>query len=473
MLRMVAHIALVGLVIGAAQAQPSAPARPDVMPYRDAAGRIIEAALASDEAWTQLEQLCDDIGHRLSGSAALDRAIEWAASTLRRGGAENVRVDPVMVPKWVRGRESATLLTPLERELPMLGLGGSVGTPPEGVTAEVIVVGDENELNALPDERVRGRIVLFNKAMPPYSAERGTSYGPTVKYRSQGARLAAARGAVAALVRSVTARSLQSPHTGGMNYGDAKTKVPTAAITVEDAESMARMQARGIPVRVTLRMEAKDEGLVPSGNVIGELRGREAPDEVVVIGGHIDSWDVGQGAHDDGAGCVISMEAIRLLRKLDLRPRRTIRVVLWTNEENGLAGGKAYAEKYKDDLAKHVAAIESDSGAFAPRGFSVSHVDAAREKRAVQQLSEIVKLLEPLGAAKAEGGGGGADIGPLKPFGVPVMGHEVDNSIYFDYHHTHADTLDKVDRTDLNRNVAAMAIMAYVLADMPGRLGDE
>ncbi len=449
------------------------------MLYADTARQIIDRALADDGAWTKLEQLCDDIGHRLSGSAGLEKAVQWAAETMRRDGHENVRLQKVMVPKWVRGNESLHMHAPQETEIPMLGLGGSVGTPPEGITAEVISVRDEDDLHAR-GEQVRGKIVLFDVPMPRENEQVGAGYGPAVRYRGAGARMAAEYGAVAALVRSVTTRSLQSPHTGAMNYAGAKDAIPSAAISVESAARITRLQARGIPVRVTLKMEARTEGMAPSANVIGELRGCERPDEVVVIGGHLDSWDVGQGAHDDGGGCIISMSALTLLRQLGLTPRRTIRVVLFTNEENGLAGGAAYADEHAAEMPNHVAAIESDSGIFALRGFgtSVSPADppnrkACSEELAVAQLAEICTLLAPLGELQASAGGGGADIGPMRPFGVPMIGQQVDMTHYFDYHHTHADTIEKIDPLHLKQNVAALAVTAYILADMPERFAEQ
>ncbi len=464
-------LTLAAAAVPDASAQADSAATPIADAYRDQAARIIDAALAGNDAWKKMHELCDGIGHRLSGSESLDRAIQWALQTMKAEGAENVRGEKVMIPRWVRGEESAVMLEPRHHRLGMLGLGGSVATPPEGITAEVVAVRDKEHLDELGDA-VRGKIVLFNYAMPPYTEERGTSYGSTVRYRSNGAVWAAEHGAVAALVRSVTARSMHTPHTGAMRYGDADRKIPSAAVTIEDAESIARLCESGQKVVVRLKMDAKTHDDVESANAIGELLGREKPDEIVVIGGHIDSWDVGTGAHDDGGGCVIAMEAINLLRKLDLRPRRTIRVVLFTNEENGLRGGRAYAEDHKDELSKHVAAIESDSGVFAPRGYGVSINDEARQALAVKQLADIVSLLEPIGANRATSGGGGADIGPMGPAGVPTLGHEVDMSRYFDYHHTPADTLDKVDPQELSKNVAALAVVAYVLADMPGRLGE-
>ncbi|MCH8805837.1 MAG: M20/M25/M40 family metallo-hydrolase [Planctomycetes bacterium] len=461
------------LVAGLARAdEPAANAGSIADRYRPQAKRIIDAVLAGNDAYEKLEQLCDGIGHRLSGSKSLERAIEWAVATLEKEGQENVRAEPVMVPKWVRGNESATLIKPYRRDLPMLGLGGSVGTPPQGITAPVVSVFDEKELEKLGDA-VRGKIVLFDHPMATYDPERGSGYGGAVRFRSNGARWAAQHGAVAALVRSVTARSLQSPHTGAMRYRDAKVKIPAAAITTEHAAMITRLQKRGVEVVVTLKMEARDEGMAPSANVVAELRGREEPDEIVVISGHFDSWDVGQGAHDDGGSCVVAMEVLNVLRKLELVPRRTIRVVLWTNEENGLRGARQYVEDHKDELSKHVAAIEMDSGVFAPRGYSVQINDEKKQELAGKQLADILTLLEPLGATRARTGHSGADVGQMVSAGVPCLGHQVEGSLYFDYHHSHADTIDKIDPKELDRNVAAMAVTAYVLADMPGKLGES
>lgn len=440
--------------------------------YRDAAKRIINATLAGNDAWEKMEELCLTVGPRLSGSRQLEKAVDWAARTMQRNGQENVRRETVMVPHWVRGRESLTMLDPHERPMGMLGLGGSVGTPPSGITGEVVVVEDEEQFNRLDRADVEGRVVLFNKAMPPYDPVQGSGYGKTVYYRTHGARIAVEKGAVACLIRSVTASSLYTPHTGAMNYGDAEVQIPAAAITVEDADMIARLTRRGEKVRVRLEMEARTLPDAPSANVIGELRGSSHANEVVVIGGHLDSWDVGHGAHDDGGGCVIAMEAINVLRKLNLRPRRTIRVVLWVNEENGLRGGKAYADEHAHELPDHVAALESDSGIFQPLGFSVDCKDTSRERLAQAQMADIVSLLDDLGSMHVETGWSGADVSPMKDAGVMLLGHRVDGSIYFNYHHSHADTLDKIDPQLLSRNVAAMAVVAYVLADMPTRLGD-
>lgn len=439
--------------------------------YRPVADRIIQTALAGNDAYRKLEHLCDDVGHRLSGSPQLDQAIQWAVKALTQDGHENVHTEPAMVPRWVRGVESCTMTAPRSEPLTLLGLGGSVGTPPEGLTAPVLAVRDEAELDALGD-RARGKIILFDNPMPPYDPDRGAGYGTTVRFRGRGPRLAAEKGAVACLIRSVTAHSLRSPHTGATGYKDAPRQIPAAALSVEDAAMISRLQARGIEVVVTLKMEAKTLDPVESANVVAELRGSTQPDEVVVIGGHLDSWDVGQGAHDDGAGCVMAMEALTVLRKMDLRPRRTIRVVLWTNEENGLGGARAYAERHADELPKHAAAIEADSGGFRPVGYSVECADPDRQARAAKELADLTALLASIGATRVEAGGSGADLSPMKPAGVVLLGHDNDGRNYFDYHHSPADTFDKIDRDDLSKNVAALATMAYLLADMPGRLGD-
>jgi carboxypeptidase Q len=307
--------------------------------------------------------------------------------------------------------------------------------------------------------------------MPAYTEERGTGYGTAVRFRSKGAQLAAAQGAVACLIRSVTAHSLRSPHTGMMRYDDAIVRIPAAALSIEDTEMIARLRARGVPVTVTLKMEAQNHGEIPSANVIGELRGTVHPEEIVVISGHIDSWDVGQGAHDDGGGCAMAMEALTVLRKLNLRPRRTVRVVLWTAEEVGLHGAKQYAADHAQELAGHVAAIEADIGCFSPIGYGIDCKDTTRLHLAAKQLGEILELSRAVAPLRVMPGHSAPDVGPLKAHGVIVMGHDTNPARYFDYHHTHADTLDKIDPHELQRNVAVMAVTAYVIADMPQRLG--
>jgi len=425
--------------------------------YQATADQILAHARADRGAYAKLAFLTDRIGHRLAGSPQLDLAIAWAKDALAADG-HAVTTEPVMVPHWQRGAERAQLVAPITRDLVMLGLGGSVGTPPGGVTAPVVVVHGWDELAARAAE-VKGAIVLYDVAMPAWTEAHGSGYGDVVPFRGAGAIAAAKLGAVAVLMRSVTAHSLRSPHTGAMRYVDGVPRIPAAAVTVEDAALIARLAAAG-PVRVTLTMGARLLPEAPSANVLAELRGRERPDEVVVIGAHLDSWDVGQGAHDDGAGVVHVMQALTTLRALGLTPRRTIRVVLFTNEENGLRGGKGYAATHGGD--HHVALLETDSGGFAPRGFRVeTHGDAALRAR----LVEATQLLAPLGATAIEDDEAGADISPLVDAGALGLGLAVDGRTYFDIHHTAADTLDKVDPQALADGVAAIAVMAYVLAD--------
>jgi carboxypeptidase Q len=435
--------------------------------YRDAARRIVDTARADRRAYDTLVELSDTIGHRLAGSPSLDQAITWAAARMKTDGLD-VRTEPVMVPHWKRGVEEAAIVAPHARPLTILGLGGSVSTPRGGITAPVVVVRDWDELERRKAD-VKGKIVVYNAAMPPWTRERGSGYGIAVEYRWSGASRAAKHGAVAVLVRSATSRSLNTPHTGSLGYDKDVAKIPAGSLTIEDAELLARLAARG-PVQVRLRLESQVLPDAPSANVIGELSGRELPDEIVVIGAHLDSWDVGQGAHDDGAGCVTMMEALALIKRLGLQPRRTIRVVLFTNEENGLRGGKAYAQEHAAELPHTVLALEADSGGFQPTGFGVDHKDPAIARRIQQRIAQIATLLRPLGTLKVELGGGGADISPMKPAGVPQVGLWVDNRTYFDYHHTAADTVDKVDPAHLADMVAATAVLAYVVADLPERI---
>jgi carboxypeptidase Q len=424
--------------------------------YREPAGRLIGESLASDEAWQRLAYIGDTFGNRLSGSPNLDAAIKWAVDEMKRDGLENVRSEPVKVPHWVRGRESLEIVAPTPQPLVVLGLGNSVGTPAQGIEADLVVVHSFEELDAARD-RVRGKIVLFNV---PF-----TNYGDTVRFRGSGASRTAALGGVAMLVRSVGPAGLRTPHTGALNYTEGQPQIPAAAVTTEDAARLQRMADRGTPVRLKLTMEAHFLPDADSANVIGELRGREKPDEVVVVGGHFDSWDVGTGSTDDGGGCVVTWEALRLMKRLNLRPRRTVRVVLWTNEENGGRGGLAYRDQHQAELGNHIMMLESDGGVFRPRGFGFSGNDAARAK-----VRDIATLLTGIQANWVGPSGGGADIGPsVQQGGIPAMALEVDGN-YFLIHHTPADTVDKIDPMDVARSAAAIAVVTYVVADMPDRL---
>jgi hypothetical protein len=429
--------------------------------YRQAANRLIEAAMADRGGMEKLSYLCDRIGNRLSGSPALDRAIAWSAAQMKKDGLENVVTPRVMVPHWARGAESASVVEPVQQPLTILGLGGSVATPAEGITAAVVPVADFEELERKGRSGITGKIVLFNA---PY-----VSYGRTVIFRHSGPSRAAKLGAVAVLVRSITPLAAQLPHTGALEYSSDAPQVPAAAVTIEDATLIQRLTDAGNPVTVHLKMEAHTEPDAPSANVIGEIPGSERPDEIVVMGGHLDSWDVGEGAQDDGSGCISALEAAHLIRQLGLKPRRTIRVVFWVNEENGGAGGRAYRDWAGATVRHHVASLEMDGGAETPLGFGVTA--GIQTPAAVARLRFVGALLERIGAGAITPGGGGADIAPIMGDGVPGLALRTTGAHYFDWHHTRADTVDKVNPDDFRRCIAAMAVMAYALADMPERLG--
>ena len=411
---------------------------------------ILEAAQADHSAWNLLADLCDNIGARLAGSVELEKAVQWSVEQLKAAGADAVWTEPVMVPHWERGGESARMLEPREQPLTILGLGGTVAGTVEG---EVVVVRD---LEAMGEE-VKDRIVLFDTHMEKTTpAVRG--YGGAVGVRIHGPSKAAKLGAKATMLRSLTTRSLDTPHTGVTRYDSLEHRIPAIAVTIEDADSMARLVDGGVKVRVSITTGGVTHPDRESHNVIGEIRGSSKPHEIVLIGAHLDSWDVGQGAHDDGAGVVEVIEALRIIRALELKPKRTIRVVLFTNEENGLRGGLAYAEAHRPRRKeKHRAAIESDLGGGPPRYWTAggSLVDRAWLDRAAA----------PLGMPVMEGGGG-ADIKPLGEQGVLRIGFRPDDSAYFDIHHTRADTVDKVDPDALAEATAAMAGLAWQLANV-------
>ena len=417
---------------------------------------IINPAMNHSTAYERLAYLCDTFGPRLSGSSNLEKALDWIILEMRSDGLKMARGERVQVPTWIRGNESLDLILPFKKSMAMLGLGGSIATPKGGIKAEVVVVNSFDELDETKSN-VRGKIVLFNV---PF-----TTYGETVQYRYKGASSAARYGALASLIRSVGSWSMNTTHTGVMTYVRDQPKIPHAAITMEDAMMLGRLQERGEKIVLHLRMEARSVADRWSRNVIAELPGSEFPEEIVVLGGHIDSWDVGQGAHDDAGGCVAAWQAVKLIKELGLQPKRTLRVVLWTNEENGGRGNKNYRDEHFDELKDHILAIESDGGVFNPRGFGFTGSDESRDI-----LTDISRLLLPIDANAIFKGGRAADIAPLNDEGVPVMSLKVDGSKYFWYHHTSADTFDKVDIMEFNRCVAAMAIMGYIVADMDDRL---
>jgi carboxypeptidase Q len=425
------------------------------------ADKLIDGALKDSAAWNRLAELVDTFGNRPVGSASLELAIDWIVAAMKKDGLDDVHTEPVMVPHWVRGRESAMLLVPHRAPLHMLGLGRSVGTPQGGITADVLVVNDFADLHAHA-EQAKGKIVLFDHHFDPAKAP-FDAYGEAVFYRFAGADSAAAYGGVAALVRSVTPHSLSTPHTGAMGYGDTTAHahhVPAAAITLEDADMLHRIQNRGQRVRVTLSMQAHMLPDAHSRNIIAEVRGTEHPDEIIVLGGHIDSWDVGQGAMDDGGGFVSAWEALRLIKQLGLKPRRTIRVVGWVNEEMGGRGANAYRDAHRAELPKHKFALESDNGAFTPKGIRLTGPDS---------LLPVVKgFLAPLariGVTQASMGDPEADVTPLAEAGVPALALDIDASRYFWYHHTDADMMSALDPHQVALCVATMGVVVLQAAN--------
>lgn len=430
----------------------------------DAASRLAGRALLSNRAMETLEELCDDVGARLSGSAEANHAVEWCVARLKKDGFENAHAEKATVPHWVRGRCEAAMTSPRLQPMHACALGGSVGTGGKPLVASVVATESLESLAKLSREQVDGRIVLFTRRMTRDGGE-ASGYGATVSIRGRGASAAAKLGAVGVMIRSVGTANARLPHTGNMSYEEGITRIPAIALSAEDAEMIDRLLARGIEVKASFETTCAMEGEVESANVVADLPGREKPDEIVLLSGHLDSWDLASGAIDDGAGCVIAWEAARLMRELGIKPRRTIRIVLWMSEENGSSGAKAYATQHEAEAGKHVVAIEADSGAGRPLAFGLTcaEPDLAR----VQALAPLVR---GLGCGTVKKGGGGADVGQLRRLAIPTMGLNQDDYWYFDYHHTPADTPDKVDPHELSLNVAAMAVMAYAIADLEPRL---
>lgn len=456
------------------KAQQPAPPPPRYDPKFVSEIKAIQAAaLKSDYAYRQLAHLSNNIGPRLSGSPQAQAAVEYTAAELRKLGLE-VKLEKVMVPHWVRGEETGALveyphMAPgTTQKIVLTALGGSVATPKEGLTAEVVVVDNFEQLQALGREGVAGKIVLFTAKFDQRLADNGlagAAYGQAVIYRGAGAGAAARLGAVAAIVRSVGGAEYRLPHTGALRYANDVPKIPGASIASEDADLIAYLAAQGkVRMRLVLTPQTLPDEV--SYNVVADLKGTQYPEQVVIVSGHLDSWDLGTGALDDGAGCVMAMQAVQLVKQLRLRPRRTIRVVLWMNEENGLMGARTYANDHKNEMANHFAAIEADIGSGRPLGFNASG------------KPDILTLLQPLATILQSQGAGvtrlvqetGADISVLQTAGVPTFAPLQDTRTYFNYHHTAADTLDKVNPRDLQENCAVVAALTYTLANMPESL---
>jgi carboxypeptidase Q len=431
--------------------------------------RLQQAALTSDYAYRQVAHLSNNIGPRLTGSAQAAKAVEYVASELKALGCE-VQLERVMVPHWVRGEETAALVqfpgqaANTTQKIVLCALGDSVATPTDGIEAEVIAVRNFDELKSLPRDKVAGKIVLFNYPFDKQMAAEGRggeAYGEAVVYRADGPSAAARQGAVACLIRSVGGAEYRLPHTGQTDYANDAPKIPAGAVTAEDADLIADLVRQG-PVRMKLVLTPKTLPDVESANVIGDIKGSEHPEQVIIVSGHLDSWDLGTGAIDDGAGVAVSMGVANLTQKLHLKPKRTIRVIAWMNEENGLAGSKQYAKDHEKEWMNHFAAMETDGGADHPLGINI------------KAKAEVKKTFAPVAAILQGSGAGilnlvehcGADIGPIEKAGVPAFSPIQDSRFYFNYHHTAADTLDKIVPKELAENSAVVAVAAYALANM-------
>jgi Zn-dependent M28 family amino/carboxypeptidase len=457
----------------AQQAAPS-PAPPPAFSYskelRDRLQAVRDAALTSDYAWHQLEHLTENIGPRPSGSPQAQAAAEYVAGELRKLGLD-VHLEPAQVSHWIRGEEKAQLVEypgqapETTQRIVLAAISGSSATTAEGITADVVVVHNFDELTALGREKVAGKIVVFNVPYDERKALGGMAfeaYGEAVVYRGRGAKAAAELGAVASLIRSVGGADYRLPHTGF----SVPAGIPAGALAAEDAELIEHLTAQG---RVRMHLTLTPQTLAPATgyNVVADLKGSEHPEQIVIVSGHLDSWDLGRGAIDDGAGVVISMATAELLQRLHLRPLRTLRVIAWMDEENGGGGHEAYAKTHAAEFANHIAAIESDAGVGHPLGFYMKMPPAA-----IARLQPLLDILRPVGSTvfRTADHSPGSDIEPLVEAGIPGIGIIQDGRKYFDYHHTAADTLDKVDPRDLRENAAAMAVMGYALADMPETL---
>ena len=428
----------------------------------DFINNIYNEALSNGESYEWLEYLSNDIGHRLSGSVNAERAVKWGRNELIKI-SDKVWLQPVMVPKWVRGAPEYAHIesTPGKTiSVPILALGGSISTPSIGIIANVVEVKSFNDLDKLGEEKVKGKIVFYNRPMDPTIINTFEAYSQTVNQRTQGAKYAAQYGAVGVIVRSMTTASDDFPHTGSMYYDDLplNKRIPAAAISTNGADLLSYMLSLNKEVKFYFRQNSKNFPDQLSHNVIAEIKGSKYPHEIIVVGGHLDSWDVGDGSHDDGAGIVQSMEVIRIFNSLGYKPNRTIRVVLFMNEENGLRGGNKYAQIAKEKNENHFFALESDAGGFTPRGFSF---DTSVEE--FESIEPWVEYFKDYALENFFLGGSGADIGPLKDGRVILSGLRPDPQRYFDYHHAPSDTFDKINRRELELGAAAMTALIYLM----------
>lgn len=424
---------------------------------------IYNNALSNGKSYQWLDYLSNQIGGRLSGSSNAERAVAWTKEELEAVGLDKVWLQPVMVPKWVRGAPEYAYIESTSGEtinVNICALGGSVATNPLGIKAEVVEVKSIEELKVMDRATVEGKIVFFNRAMDETLINTFQAYGGCVDQRYAGAMEAGKLGAVGVIVRSMNLRQDDFPHTGSMTYGDlpVEQRIPSAAISTNDAEVLSTMISLNKASQFFFKQNCKQLKDVLSHNVIGEIRGSEFPNEIIVVGGHLDSWDLGDGSHDDGAGCVQSMDVLRLIKESGIKPKRTIRVVLFMNEENGMRGGHKYADEAKRKNENHIFALESDSGGFTPRGFSFDCSDSN-----FQQIKSWEPLFKPYLIHYFEKGGSGADVGPLKADNNVLAGLRPDSQRYFDYHHASNDTFDAVNKRELELGAATMTSLVYLI----------
>ncbi len=424
--------------------------------------KIYAETLTRGKAYDWLRELTGEIGHRLSGSPEAAKAVEWAKKKMIEAGADTVILQPVMVPHWVRGPKETSAIIEAngnKTNVPVCALGNSIATPKEGITAEVIEINDFSQLARLGKEKIKGKIVFYNHPFDESYVNPFEAYSEAVRYRWSGPSEASRYGAIATVCRSMTNASDNFPHTGSMRYNDSLPQIPCCAISTNAADLLSRILRANSNTKFFFRQDCHFLDSVPSFNVIGEIKGKEFPDEYITVGGHLDSWDLGEGAHDDGAGVVQSIEIIRTLKAAGLRPARTIRAVAFMNEENGLRGGRTYAAIAKEKNEKHVAAMESDAGGFLPIGFGLNM--KVEKKKKIQAWAP---LFLPYFVYNFTNEGDGADISPLENMDVPLIGLEVNPQVYFNYHHTDNDTFDKVNKRELLLGSAAMCSLAFLLA---------
>jgi len=426
--------------------------------------KIYDFYLTKSNCYKNLDVLSNKIGGRLSGSKQAQDAVYWAKEAMYNAGADTVILQPCMVPHWERGKKEICMLTSAKLKLNMflkcIALGSSVGTGDKGITSKVIEVKSFEELEQLGEKNIKGNIVFYNVFFNQTHIKTGTAYGETVKYRSKGASYAAKYGAVASVVRSMTSVADDEPHTGNMNYDTtlSKTKITTLAISYKAADALHDALVKDNALQLYIETHCQKLPDVLSYNVVGQITGSQKPTEYIITGGHLDSWDNGQGAHDDGAGVVQSIDVLQMYKALAIKPKHSIRAVAFMNEENGLKGGEAYAKFAKDNKEKHIAAIETDAGGFTPRGFSVDTTNGLYNLAITWHY-----LLKPYFIEKIDKGGGGADLIDLEKQGVPCIGFEPDSQRYFDIHHTAQDTFDKVNKRELELGAAAIGALIYLI----------